>query len=255
MSDIENIPEPGYYGKLPTYGDFITKRLPRDFIAPWDEWLQVGIAAAKERLPQEWLTFYLNCPPWKFVLGSGICGEQPCAGVTIPSVDKVGRYFNFTLATMLPLYTVPSQFLIRHFDWLEGLEDLALKALDEELDQDAIESSIADFGVLPVTGKSARPVYDSDDEFMRLTFHENAETQEQVQALLHELLLPSRGEDHGFWLQRGSAQVNAQIICTSGMPSKGLFLDMLMKEDAQDPVEVPDEGAEDDDILEQFLSS
>lgn len=250
MSEIENIREPGYYGKLPSYGDFITKRLPQDFIKPWDEFLQVGIAAAKERLPQEWLTHYLNCPPWKFVLGGGICGEQPVAGVTIPSCDRVGRYFNFTLATMLPMYTSPTEFLVRHFDWLNALEDLALAALDEELDQDAIEQAIADFALVPVTDRRITPIYDSGEGFMRLTFQESAETGEQVQGLLHELIAAQQGDSYGFWVQRGSAQVNAQIVCATAMPTAELFLDMLMKEDAEDPVE-----EKEDDILEQFLSS
>jgi len=255
VNEPERIPEPGFYGKLPSYGDFIQKRLPRDFIAPWDEWLQTGIAAAKERLPSQWLTFYLNCPAWKFVLGSGVCGEQPCAGVTIPSVDKVGRYFNFTLATMLPLYTVPAHFLIRHFDWLEQLEELALRILEQEMDQDQIEVAIGDFSVLPVAAEPIRPVFDSDQDYLRLTFYEPTEARHQVQALLHELIQARGGEHYGIWMQRGSTQVNAQILCCGAMPSTELFLDLLMNEDAEEVNQPTDTGEADaDDILDKFLA-
>lgn len=252
MTDTERIPDPGFYGKLPSYGDFIQKRLPRDFIAPWDEWLQAGIATAKEKLPRQWLTFYLNCPAWKFVLGAGVCGAQPCAGVTIPSVDKVGRYFNFTLATMLPLYTVPAHFLIRHFDWLERLEALALTVLEEELDQDGIETAIGEFSTLPVSGEPIRPVFDSGEDYLRLTFYEPTEARHQVQALLHELIRDRRGENYGIWMQQGSTQVNAQILCCAGMPGIPLFLDLLMSGDAVEPAPGAEPAA--DDILEQFLS-
>jgi type VI secretion system protein ImpM len=30
---------PGFYGKLPTAGDFVTRRLPIDFVRVWDRWL------------------------------------------------------------------------------------------------------------------------------------------------------------------------------------------------------------------------
>jgi len=72
--------ELGFYGKLPVYGDFIQKRLPQNFINPWHEWLQTGMLACRELDPESWLSFYLNCPAWCFVLGSGICGEQAVAG-------------------------------------------------------------------------------------------------------------------------------------------------------------------------------
>src|SRR5690606_36950533 len=30
---------PGFYGKLPSRGDFVSRRLPADFIGQWDAWL------------------------------------------------------------------------------------------------------------------------------------------------------------------------------------------------------------------------
>ena len=187
-----------------------------------------------------------------------MCGEQACAGVTIPSVDRVGRYFNFTLATMLPLHTVPAHFIVRHFDWLEQLEDLALSVLEKELDQDGIESAIADFSMLPVTGEPMRPVFDSGEDYLRLTFHENTEARLQVQSLLHELITLQQGNPYGLWLQQGSNQVRAQILVSRGMPSTALFLDLLMSEDAEEaPPPAPedeDEPADADDILDQLLS-
>ena len=122
MSDSNGLIELGFYGKLPTYGDFIQKRLPSDFINPWHEWLQTGMVTCRERDPEGWLTYYLNCPAWSFVLAAGICGQQAVAGVTIPSVDRVGRYFNFTMASILPADVVPMVFASTQSDWFEGLE-------------------------------------------------------------------------------------------------------------------------------------
>ncbi len=249
MSHDATMTDPGFYGKLPVYGDFIQKRLPRDFISPWDEWLQTGLAAAKERLPQEWLTYYLNCPAWTFVLGDGICGEQPCAGVTIPSVDRVGRYFNFTLASLLPPGTAPAPFLMRHRPWLQDLEELALNILGDELDQDQIDVAINAFTPLSLDGLDARPAIDRGEDYLRLTFGTAENPSDPLQSLLHTLI-ENRGEgSYGLWLQGGSNQVSPQILCCQRMPATELFLDMMISADAEEP------KTEGDDVLDEFLSS
>ena len=41
---------PGFYGKLPSIGDFVSRRLPSDFIRPWDQWLQETLYLSKKEL-------------------------------------------------------------------------------------------------------------------------------------------------------------------------------------------------------------
>ena len=93
--------EVGFYGKLPSHGDFITRRLSRNFLDEWDAWLQRAIAASKADLGEQWLDIYLTSPIWSFALGGGICGTNAWAGVLMPSVDRVGRYFPLTLVAEL----------------------------------------------------------------------------------------------------------------------------------------------------------
>ncbi len=248
MSELDRVSDPGFYGKLPAYGDFIQKRLPRDFTAPWDDWLQAGIAAAKERLPQEWLTFYLSCPAWTFVLGNGICGEQAVAGVTIPSVDKVGRYFNFTLAALLPAGTSPALFLARHHAWLGDLEDLALTALGDEWDQDRIDQSLNELPTPEVEGLRSPGTLERGDDWMRLAFTGADTATGRLDALLHALVQEGREGSYGLWLQDGSNQVGPQLLCCRHLPATSLFLDMMVSTDAEDP------KSEGDDVLDEFLS-
>ena len=42
----------GYYGKVPTNGDFVLRRLPRSFVDPWDAWLQRAMAISREQLAE-----------------------------------------------------------------------------------------------------------------------------------------------------------------------------------------------------------
>ncbi|MCG8100523.1 MAG: type VI secretion system-associated protein TagF, partial [Candidatus Thiodiazotropha taylori] len=97
LNSLQNEDFPGLYGKIPSLGDFVTRRLPRGFIAPWETWMQEAIANSREQLGDFWLDNYLTSPMWRFALSPGICGEQGWAGILMPSVDRVGRYYPFTL--------------------------------------------------------------------------------------------------------------------------------------------------------------
>ena len=62
----------GWYGKLPSLGDFASRRLAPAFVEPWDDWLARGLAAWREQAPDGWLEGYLASPSWRFVLMPGV---------------------------------------------------------------------------------------------------------------------------------------------------------------------------------------
>ena len=92
------MPTCGFYGKLPSEGDFVTRRLPWEFTSAWDDWLQQGMQASRAALGERWLELYLSAPIWRFQLAPGVCGPLGWRGVFFASVDRVGRYFPLTLA-------------------------------------------------------------------------------------------------------------------------------------------------------------
>ena len=94
--------ETGWYGKLPASGDVATRRLPPSCIEPWDAWLNAMLTGSRERLGDAWRAAFLSAPAWRFVLSPGIIGQQGWAGLIVPSVDSVGRYFPLTVASALP---------------------------------------------------------------------------------------------------------------------------------------------------------
>ena len=141
---------PGWYGKLPSLGDFASRRLPPEFIEPWDLWLGERIAALRVALGAGWLDAYLSSPTWRFVLMPGAMPGalpglpigQAWAGVLMPSVDRVGRYFPLTLATPVALWPGPASALEPLLAWLQQLEDLALAALQDDWRIDQIEQAL-----------------------------------------------------------------------------------------------------------------
>jgi len=140
---------PGWYGKLPTLGDFAQRRLPPDFVQAWDDWLAHELAAWQGVDPAGWLERYLAGPSWRFLLlpGSvpGWRSDDTMAGVLMPSVDCVGRYFPFTLAWQEPGTPVDVPALQRAFAQLHALDDLALDALQEDWAVDRLEDELAGF--------------------------------------------------------------------------------------------------------------
>jgi len=92
------MPGCGLYGKIPSEGDFVTRRLPWEFTSVWDEWLQQGMQASREALGARWLELYLSAPIWRFQVAPGVCGPIGWRGLFFASVDRVGRYFPLTLA-------------------------------------------------------------------------------------------------------------------------------------------------------------
>ncbi|HET8707468.1 MAG TPA: type VI secretion system-associated protein TagF, partial [Pseudomonadales bacterium] len=118
-------------------------RLPQNFLQLWDHWLQDSVAASRAQLGDKWLDIYLNSPIWRFVLMPGVCGPKAWTGVIMPSVDKVGRYFPFTIAHSVEAH---SDFLVAIFraqHWFDEIEQIALSALDVEFSLDNLEQALA----------------------------------------------------------------------------------------------------------------
>ncbi len=143
---LPNVAQVGWYGKLPAIGDFASRRLPSAFIRDWDGWLAQSILQAREMLGTDWTQTYMDCPIWRFVLPPGVLGADQTAswaGVVMASVDRVGRQFPFTLAAPLNNDIDPFENLPALARWWAGLEDVALDALQSDLDGDGVDAELA----------------------------------------------------------------------------------------------------------------
>lgn len=128
-----------WYGKLATVGDFASRRLPPPPLEALDHWLANGLAGWREREPALWLEQYLTGPPWRFAWPAGtLPGIGALAGVLMPSVDRVGRYFPLAL-----LHPLPHPLSPEGMGWLHRLSDLALDALHDDWTIEQLEDALA----------------------------------------------------------------------------------------------------------------
>ncbi len=224
---------PGYYGKIPSKGDFITRHLPGSFVEPWDQWLQSGIAASKTQLGEQWLDFYLTCPIWRFVISSEVCDEQAWAGILIPSVDRVGRYFPFSIA--LPLGTSNQLLTIagNGDEWFSQAETLALTALDPDRQLEELNQSLDRLG--PPTGltppgdlplqKDSKTSLNNSGHW-HLSCGATTAINRSLMTLL-EQLLHERLSHFSVWWTNGSEHIDPSLLISKDLPSAESFSALL----------------------------
>jgi type VI secretion system protein ImpM len=156
---VDLIEAPGWHGKLPSLGDFASRRLPPEFVEAWDGWLAAGLAALREAAPARWLEGYLASPIWRYLLLPGVMpgalGQQGWAGVLMPSVDRAGRYFPFTVAWPLAHLPLDAEGYTALHRWLRQLDDLAADALQDDWTVARLETELARLHP-PLLGKSGR---------------------------------------------------------------------------------------------------
>lgn len=234
---------PGWYGKLPTLGDFASRRLEGEFIEPWDLWLGEGLAAQREQLGTEWLDAYLRSPVWRFVLMPGVLPAQAhpgaLAGVLMPSVDKVGRYFPLTLVTRLAVLPRSAVELESLLGWLHRLEDVAVDAMHDDWSIDELDAAleampppvaaaeaaehleapraalvdalVTEFSTVDVTGLRSRA--------------ELATLFCSVLGAADEPPMPSIADGMAFWLADNPTE--PRLLVSRGLPGRDEFVSML----------------------------
>jgi type VI secretion system protein ImpM len=209
-------PNIGLYGKLPGHGDFVTRNLPNNLVQHWDAWLQAFIGSSQERLGADWLNVYLTSPIWRFGFSAGVLDEQQWLGILMPSVDKVGRYFPFSVLVPVPGDLSLLDILCEQPEWLNPVEEAALHALDEGLLVDELLERIGDLN-LPTylrrqwcnQGYQAGPIQVPCAD---------VQINSAMTGLLEGLLVTSYSS-HSIWTTQGSDRIDACIAIAPGLPA------------------------------------
>ena len=221
-----------WYGKLPSHGDFLQRRVPEQFLSVWDDWLQRCIAHTREQLGNDWLQTYLTSPLWRFFLCDGVIGAASFAGVVLPSVDRVGRYFPLTIFTQLPSDLPPRAIAIQGRDWMRAIETIALEALENQdlrlEDFDAAVQASADLlqQVEHYYGASPGAQFPVGADHWRLPM---ASTDRVAAALIDPMLAIARRslQPMSLWWTDGSERISASCLLARSLPEPARVTAML----------------------------
>ena len=217
--------QPGFYGKLPSRGDFVTRRLPRPFVEAWDRWMQTAVEASREHLGESWLSIYLTSPIWRFDMSAGLCGELPIAGVLMPSVDRVGRYFPLVVAVPLPDCGNAAALPGSAGDWFARLETIALAALDEACEFEQFDAMVESAGVPAYDHESAPQQVDRAPGW-RVAVGPVGDVGGACAGMIGHALGAS-GPTYSVWWTTGSEQIEGSLVACRGLPPAGGFAAFL----------------------------
>lgn len=217
---------PGIYGKLPTHGDFLQRNLPSSFVDGWDNWLQQFISGSKEQIGADWLDVYLTSPIWRFVLSPGVIDEHPWAGILMPSVDLVGRYFPFTVSLQLSDATNPSEFIATQTQWFCDIEEISLHSLDGEYEVDELTE------MLSAKSMDIKMLYTPDTKLLEtFDMHYELEFEEQSASAIYphvaDVLLKKLLKSYSIWSTSGSERIAPCVITTKHLPAVSKIPAML----------------------------
>lgn len=122
----------GYFGKVPSQGDFVSNGLPRALADIFDLWLREAVRESQRKMGRDWLDAFLVAPIWRMALEAGVAGPDPVIGVMMPSVDRIGRYFPLVIAAPLAGRALSVGEMARLTPWFDAAEELALSTLQSD---------------------------------------------------------------------------------------------------------------------------
>jgi type VI secretion system ImpM family protein len=223
----------GFYGKLPSHGDFLHRGVSDDFVNHWDAWLQDGMSRSRSELGATWLDVFLTSPIWRFALASRVVGGAVWAGILLPSVDRVGRYFPLTIVAELPPGVLPFEVSVAGNGWFDWAEALARRTLDDELvDLDRLEVELREsealLGALRVPGErlELEALCADDAPAWWLALAQDGDMG-RFFARFADGLAASAREPLALWWSIGSERVAPSVLMTRGLPPATAFRELL----------------------------
>jgi type VI secretion system protein ImpM len=218
---------PGLYGKLHSHGDFVVRRLPREFVSGWDAWLQQGIVECKLAIGPAWEEKYRDAPVWRFVTAPGICGESAWTGIIQPSMDRVGRYFPLTIAVALPDETDVLYTLFAAASWYGTIEREAAAAFDSDVQLDELDRRIEQIA-FPIgriahvdTTEDTLPIAQRVFPAIKLSLGQQSSYASVLDALSREQFTAALSRCA--WLTTGTPSIEPALLMTKTLPGARHF--------------------------------
>ncbi len=187
--------------------------------------MQEAIANSREQLGDFWLDNYLTSPLWRFALTPGICGEHGWAGVLMPSVDRVGRYYPFTMAARLDPKTNLFLFMEESEAWFARMESLALSCLEDDFQMESFEQQLRAVGLPNADRNTDRDTHPGLPEMgssaLSNAWHANLDEQSSLRTI-YPLFLPHLMKKllfaYSLWWTQGSERISPSLLLCQGLP-------------------------------------
>lgn len=131
-----------WFGKLPSQGDFVGRRMPHATLTCWDDWMRAGMESLRNEASTNWENRFVRSPLWFFMSPAVFMG-LPAVGVLAPSVDRVGRYYPISVMALADQANADfaSDAAVSRF--LTGARDAVVNARRLPLSADQLDAQLA----------------------------------------------------------------------------------------------------------------
>jgi type VI secretion system protein ImpM len=134
----------GFFGKLPSHGDFLRRNLPGDAAGRLQAWLQEGFSRLGDLAPGEREQRMATAPAWRFPASPGLIAREAVTGVMVASRDKVGRVYPCLALASLGASDAASAANCGR--WSEHVEMLVRTAVAQGLNGDHLAEALLELG-------------------------------------------------------------------------------------------------------------
>lgn len=149
----------GWYGKLPTAGDFVQQGGQEDAIHGWSSWFQAGLVYWHLEHARRDEPFGL-APIWNFAVPATLGVQRVQIGCLMPSRDRVGRIWPLLAVKSIPLEAWhPSQLAIAG-DWFTELGSALFQAVRELHSVDWLDQALRGVAPLPLPNSGRSEILD-----------------------------------------------------------------------------------------------
>ncbi|QKJ85678.1 type VI secretion system protein ImpM [Paramixta manurensis] len=155
---MSHYPAIGWYGKLPSAGDFLQRRFPDALTKQWTHWFQVGLLnwqKSEEQRAGEARQFS-NAPVWNFVVPPMLGGQLVQMGCLLPARDSVGRQYPIcALCSFTPAEWNPQQLALAG-EWYQQLGRTLLHAVRNGYSVEQLDQALLAIPAPPVPDEEGR---------------------------------------------------------------------------------------------------
>ena len=153
-----------------------------------------------------------------------ICGNTAFAGVLMPSMDKVGRYFPMTVVRQIDGTRSPVCAAVQNPRWFAAIEELLLDALDaESLDLNEFEQSLRSVAFLDGDLPPLAPI---DAGGSRVALDESLDVSLSLLGFVRDGVQQTTA-GMCFWWGSGSESVAPSLLYSRTLPDAHMFTAML----------------------------
>jgi type VI secretion system ImpM family protein len=222
----------GFFGKLPSAGDFVQRRLPSSFVDTWDQHFERAVDASRQALGNAWQHAYRSSPAWRFLLSPGVCGASAWTGVMGAAGDRVGRSFPMVIAVPLDDAAMATQALRDGERWFAAMEHVHVAAQsDASTSVETFDAQLLALAGMPLAAPASWMV----DGLEHVAFHNAAQWRMPLPRARADgdflARLWTRVSESGsgwcLWWTQGGGHVPASVLVTRGLPEPSSYAGFL----------------------------